>query len=76
MINCTQAIEYYKKEIMKLLGMKEWGVLDLINIDDEIVSKVYDLMDKIDELNYAKYKLDRMREEIQEIQANVRELYK
>ena len=64
MMNCTQAIEYYKKEIMKLLGMKKWGVLNIGFVDDDTASKVYDLMGKIDELQYAKYKLDRMRDEI------------
>ena len=64
MMNCTQAIEYYKKEIMKLLGMKKWGVLPLAPVDDKTASKVYDLMQKIDELKFAKYTLDRMRSEI------------
>lgn len=64
MMNCTQAIEHYKKEIMNLLGMKEWGVLPLVHYDDETVAKVHELMGKIDALKFAKYELDRMRSEI------------
>lgn len=63
-MNITYAVNHYKKEIMNLLGMKEWGVLPLVHYDDETVAKVYELMGKIDELNYAKYELDRMRSEI------------
>jgi hypothetical protein len=64
MMNCTQAIEHYKKEIMDLLGMKEWGVLNLVTVDDETIAKVHNIMGKIDALQYAKYELDRMRSEI------------
>ena len=64
MMNCTQAIEHYKKEIMNLLGMKEWGVLNLVTVDDETIAKVHNIMGKIDALQYAKYELDRMRSEI------------
>jgi hypothetical protein len=64
-MNCTQAIEHYKKEIMNLLGMKEWDVLNLVTVDDETKAKVYDLMDKIDALKLAKYELDRMSSEIE-----------
>lgn len=70
-MNINYAIEYYKKEIMNLLGMKEWGVLPLILYDDETIAKVYDLMDKIDALKFAKYELDRMRSEIFKISENM-----
>ncbi len=76
MINCKKTIKHYKKEIMKILGIKKWGVINLVNVDDEKKAKVYNIMEKIEELKYEKYKLDRMREERYGIYKNVRELYK
>lgn len=70
-MNINYAVEHYKKEIMNLLGMKEWGVLPLVHYDDETVAKVHNIMGKIDALQYAKYELDRMRSEIFKISENM-----
>ena len=75
MMNCTKAIEHYKKEIMKILGMKKWGVVSLVEVDDETAVKVYNIMEKIEELKYAKYKLDRIRRECFGLAENLRSIY-
>lgn len=57
-------IKKCKSEIMRLLNMKKWGVIDLTKCDSEIKTKVASLLDDIDFLNFALYKLKKIKKEL------------
>ena len=55
-----KALKRRKNKLMKLLGMKEWGVLNLALLNEEDNKKAWKLLSEIEQLQRSKLVFDDM----------------
>ena len=55
-----KALKRRKNKLMKLLGMKEWGVLNLASLNEEDNKKAWKLLSEIEQLERSKLVFDNM----------------
>lgn len=70
-----KALKRRKNKLMKLLGMKEWGVLNLAYLNEEDNKKARKLLSEIEQLQRSKLVFDDMKKTLDYLIEQTRKKY-